>query len=134
MNIKVSLQSKAIAHYVPPERSISSTDLSCMFISLEHLHRWLGGVCQRWKPRGLAGFRAHRRRGNGQGSPVHAKYSPAAATLPRPILHGKQEDSRIYLAFKNFANDGREEEACAQGCGGRRPCVTWCQRQEFLQG
>jgi len=47
----------------------------------------------------LAGFTPHRRRGNGERSPVHAKYSPAAATLPRPILHGKQEDDRIYLVF-----------------------------------
>jgi hypothetical protein len=48
----------------------------------------------------VAGFRAHRRRGNGERSPVHVKNSPAAATLPRPFLHGKQEDSRIYLASK----------------------------------
>jgi hypothetical protein len=37
MKSKVSLQSKAIAHYVLPERTISNTDLSCMFVSLDYI-------------------------------------------------------------------------------------------------
>ena len=42
------------------------------------------------------------------------------ATLPRGTLHAKREYSRIYMVFEICANGGREEEACAEGCGGRR--------------
>ena len=58
----------------------------------EHLHRWLGRVRQRSTPPGLAGFRVHRQRGNGQGLPAHSKNTPAAATLQSRILPSKRED------------------------------------------
>ena len=61
-----------------------------------------------------------RRRANANGLIVHGIITPVAATLPRGILQAKREDSKIYLVFEICTNGGREEEACVEGCGGRR--------------